>query len=196
MFAIPIGFIAAIKRNSVFDYAATLGATLGIALPSFWIGLMAIIIFSLHLRWLPATGVGSWKALIMPVAVLATQEMALLMRLTRGSALEVLRQDFVTTARAKGLAERVVIVRHVVRNALLPIVTVLGVRMAFILSGTIIVETIFSRPGLGQLFFLSVDRLDYQVVQAIVLLSSILVVTMNIVTDMVYAYIDPRIRIR
>jgi ABC-type dipeptide/oligopeptide/nickel transport system permease component len=196
LIAVPVGILAAVKRNSPFDYVATLGATLGIALPSFWIGLMLIIVFSLELGWLPAAGTDSWKSFIMPVAVLATQETALVARLTRGSTLEVLRQDYVTTARAKGLVERVVVSRHVVKNAMLPVVTVLGLRLAFLLSGTIIVETIFSIGGLGRLFVISVDRLDYQVVQAIVLLLSVLVVVANILTDLVYAYIDPRIRIR
>jgi ABC-type dipeptide/oligopeptide/nickel transport system permease component len=157
---------------------------------------MLIILFSAKLGWLPPTGTGSWKNYIMPVAVLAAQETALLTRLTRGATLEILRQDFVTTARSKGLAERAIIVRHVVRNALLPVTTVLGLRLAFLFSGTVIVETVFAMGGLGSLFIASVFRLDYQVIQAIVLISSILVVVMNILTDLLYAYIDPRIRIR
>lgn len=194
--AVPVGILAAVKRNSLFDYIASLGSTIGIALPSFWISLMLIILFSLKLGWLPASGSQSWKNYIMPVMVLSLQELALVARLARGSTLEVLRQDFVTTARAKGLAERVVVSRHVVRNALLPVVTVIGLRLAFLMSGTIIVETIFAWPGVGRLFIDSIFRLDYQVIQAIVLLSSIIVVVMNILTDLVYAYIDPRIRVR
>jgi ABC-type dipeptide/oligopeptide/nickel transport system permease component len=127
---------------------------------------------------------------------LAAQEMAILARLTRGATIELLQQDFVTTARSKGLSERIVVGRHVVRNALLPIVTMIGYRIAFILSGTIVVETVFAWPGLGQLFFTSIDRLDYQVVQAIVLLLSTVVVVGNLLTDLAYAYIDPRIRLR
>jgi ABC-type dipeptide/oligopeptide/nickel transport system permease component len=122
--------------------------------------------------------------------------MAILARLTRGATIELLQQDFVTTARSKGLSERIVVGRHVVRNALLPIVTMIGYRIAFILSGTIVVETVFAWPGLGQLFFTSIDRLDYQVVQAIVLLLSTVVVVGNLLTDLAYAYIDPRIRLR
>ena len=194
--ALPVGIYAAVKRNSMFDYVASVGSTIGIALPSFWISLMLIIVFSLQLGWLPASGSQSWKNYIMPVLVLALSEMALLARLTRGATLEVLRQDFVTTARSKGLTERVVVSRHVVRNALLPVVTVIGLRLAFLMSGTIIVETIFAWPGLGRLFIDSIFRLDYQVIQAIVLVSSIVVVVMNILTDLLYAYIDPRIRVR
>jgi ABC-type dipeptide/oligopeptide/nickel transport system permease component len=196
LIAVPVGIMAAVRRNSIFDYIAAFGSTLGIALPSFWISLMLIILFSAKLGWLPPTGTGSWKNYIMPVAVLAAQETALLTRLTRGATLEILRQDFVTTARSKGLAERAIIVRHVVRNALLPVTTVLGLRLAFLFSGTVIVETVFAMGGLGSLFIASVFRLDYQVIQAIVLISSILVVVMNILTDLLYAYIDPRIRIR
>jgi peptide/nickel transport system permease protein len=195
--AIPMGIIAAVKRNSVFDYVSMVINTLGIAIPAFWAGLMVIIIFSLKLGWFPSAGSQhGWKSYVLPVLVLATEQTALIARLARGSTLEILRQDYVTTARAKGLAERVVLLRHIVRNAMLPIVTVLGYRLAFLLSGTIVIETIFAWPGIGRLFFDSVTRLDYQVVQAIVLLLSVLVVAMNIVTDIVYAYVDPRIRIR
>ena len=194
--AVPIGIVAALKRFSWFDYGSMLGATLGIALPNYWIALMLIIVFSLKLGWLPPYGAGDWRSYILPVAVLAAQEMAILARLARGATGEVLGQDFVTTARAKGLRERAVVVRHVVRNAMLPVVTILGYRVAFLLSGTIVVETVFAWPGLGQLFFSSIDRKDYQVVQAIVLLLATLVVVGNLLTDLVYAYVDPRIRIR
>ena len=194
--AVPVGIVAALKRFSWFDYGSMLGATLGIALPNYWIALMLIIVFALKLGWLPPYGAGDWKSYILPVSVLAAQEMAILARLARGATGEVLGQDFVTTARAKGLRERLVVGRHVVRNALLPVVTILGYRVAFILSGTIVVETIFAWPGLGQLFISSIDRKDYQVVQAIGLVLATLAVVSNILTDLIYAYVDPRIRIR
>ena len=196
LIAIPAGVFAAVRRSSAFDYGSMVGSTLGVALPNFWVGLMLIILFSLYLGWLPPFGSGSWQSYVMPVIVLAIGEMAVLARLARGATLEVLGQDFVTTARAKGLAGSVVLHRHVVRNALLPVVTILGYRVAFILSGTIVVETVFAWPGIGRLFIDSVYRLDYQVVQAIVLLLSTLVVVGNLLTDLAYAYIDPRIRIR
>ncbi len=196
LIAVPVGVLAAVKRYSLFDYLSMVGATLGIALPNYWVGLMLIIVFALKLGWLPPYGSDSWKSFILPVSVLASQEMAILARLSRGTTSEVLGQDYVTTARAKGLRDRAVIWRHVVRNALLPVVTMVGYRIAFILSGTIVVETIFAWPGLGQLFFSSIDRKDYQVVQAIVLLLATIVVVANLVTDLVYAYIDPRIRVR
>lgn len=193
--AIPVGILAALRRNSIFDYASMLGATLGVALPSFWIALIGIIVFALKLGWLPSTGLGSWKHWVLPVAVLSIEQTALIARLTRSSTLEVLRQDFINTAYAKGLTRPAVVLRHVTRNAILPVITVLGIRVAWLLSGTVIVETIFGWPGVGRLFLDSVLRLDYQVVQAIVLLASVLVVLTNLLTDIIYAYIDPRIRL-
>jgi len=193
--AIPAGIIAAVKRNSVFDYAATVASTFGVAMPNFWIGLMSIVIFSLLLDWFPPFGLRSAKGYVLPVFVLATEQTAVIARVMRSGTIEVLEQDYVRTARAKGLAERVVILNHAVRNALLPVVTVIGVRIAFILSGTIVVETVFALPGIGRLFTDSVFRLDYQVVQSIVFLLSVLVVVVNLLTDLVYAFVDPRIRI-
>jgi peptide/nickel transport system permease protein len=194
--ALPIGVLAAVKRNSVLDYISTFGSTLGVAIPNYWIGVMAIVLFSVKLGWLPAYGADSWKSYILPVIVLSIEEMAALMRLMRGTTIEVLSQDYVQTARAKGLAQNAVLLRHVVRNALLPIITLLGYRIAFILSGTIVVETVFAWPGLGQLFFDAITNQDLQVVQAIVLLLTTVVVVMNILTDLTYAVIDPRVRVR
>ncbi|MDR7417285.1 MAG: ABC transporter permease [Armatimonadota bacterium] len=194
--AIPAGIVAAVRRYSAFDYAIMVTTTVGLALPNFWIGLMLIVVFSLVLRWLPPFGLGSWHGYVMPVAVIVIGQLALLARLMRSSTIDNFGEDFVRTARAKGLRETGVVLRHVVRNALLPIVTVIGYRLAFILSGTIVVETVFALPGLGQLFVESVNRVDYQVVQAIVMVLSILVVMGNLATDLVYGFIDPRIRIR
>ncbi|MGH2560085.1 MAG: ABC transporter permease [Thermomicrobiales bacterium] len=196
LIAIPVGVIAAVRRYSAFDYGSMLGATLGIAIPNFWISLMLIYLFALRFDWLPPFGVASWQGYVLPVGVLAFEQTAVVARLMRGTMIEVLGQDYVTTARAKGLKDGVVIVRHAVRNALLPVITILGYRLAFILSGTIVIETVFAWPGIGRLFYDSVYRLDYQVVQAIVLLLTTLVVVGNLLTDLVYAYIDPRIRIR
>ena len=193
--AIPMGIMAAAKRNSLFDYAATIFSTLGVALPNFWIALMLIVLFSLVLKWLPPFGLHSWQGYIMPVMVIATLQMAVIMRVTRGSLIEELGEDYVRTARAKGLAERGVIGTHAIRNALLPVVTVIGVQFAYILSGTIIVETVFALPGIGRLFTVSVLHLDYQVVQSIVFLLAVIVVVVNLLTDLTYALIDPRIRI-
>jgi peptide/nickel transport system permease protein len=194
--SIPVGNAAGVRRNSPLDYGTSVGSALGIAVPNFWLALMLIVIFSLMLRWVPPFGLRSWQGFILPVVVLATEQMAVLTRVMRGSIIDVSTQDYLRTARAKGLSERAVIWRHSVRNAMLPVVTVLGVRIAFILSGTIIVETVFAIPGIGRLFTDSVFRLDYQVVQSLVVIFAVLVVVINLLTDLTYAVIDPRIRLR
>ncbi|HLW47384.1 MAG TPA: ABC transporter permease [bacterium] len=193
--AVPVGIVAGVRRYTAFDYIGTVGATLGVALPSFWISLMAIILFAVKLRWLPPFGLQSWTGYVLPVAVLATEQAAVITRMMRGSVAAVLHQDYVRTGRAKGLAESRVVLRHAVRNALLPVVTVLGYRMAFLLSGTIIVETVFALPGVGRLLTDSVYHLDYQVVQVIALVLAVIVVAANIATDLIYAFVDPRIRV-
>jgi peptide/nickel transport system permease protein len=203
--AIPFGIATAVRRNTWVDYVGNAFSALGIATPNFWLSLMLIVIFAL---WVPRTfgdlpligrippfGLRTWQGWILPVIVIATEEMAVIMRITRGAVLELLPQDFVRTARSKGLAQSRVLYRHVVANALLPVVTVVGFRIAFVLSGTIIVENIFALPGIGRLFVDSVLRLDYQVVQSLVVVFALLVVVVNLLTDLVYALIDPRIRL-
>ena len=203
--AVPFGIAAAVRRNSWVDYSSNVVSALGIATPNFWLALMLIVVFALYVpRWfgeipligrIPPFGLRSWQGWILPVIVIATEEMAVLMRITRGAVLELLPQDFVRTARSKGLTERAVLYRHVVSNTLLPVITVIGFRIAFILSGTIIVENVFALPGIGRLFVDSVLRLDYQVVQSLVVVFAVLVVVINLLTDLVYALVDPRIRI-
>lgn len=203
--ALPVGILAAVRRNSWIDYSSNFLSALGIATPNFWLSLMLIVLFALYVpRWfgdlpligrIPPFGIRSWQGWILPVLVIATEEMAVLMRITRGAVLELLPQDFVRTARSKGLAQRAVLYRHVIANTMLPIITVIGFRVAFILSGTIIVETIFALPGIGRLFVDSVLRLDYQVVQSLVVVFAVLVVIVNILTDLLYALVDPRIRV-
>lgn len=194
--AIPVGILAATKRNSFLDYFTTVGSTAGVAIPNYWIGIMGIVIFSQQLGWLPAYGADSWRSYIMPVVVLSIEEMAAVMRLMRGTTIEVLGQDYIKTAQAKGLSRYAVLFRHVVKNAFLPVITLIGYRIAFILSGTIVIETVFAWPGLGRLFFDAISNQDMQVVQAIVLLLTLIVVTMNILTDLTYALIDPRVRVK
>jgi len=196
LISIPSGIIAGVRRDSFFDYLLTFGATLGVAIPIFWFALMAIIIFALILGWLPPFGVRTWEGFILPVAVLAATEMAMFARVMRGSIIEVLNEDYIRTAYAKGLGTSAVVLFHAVRNALLSVVTVIGFRIAFILSGTIVIETIFAIPGIGRLFMDSIFRLDYQVVQSIVMIFAVLVVVMNLLTDLTYAFIDPRIRVK
>lgn len=203
--AVPFGIAAAVRRNTWVDYSSNFFSALGIATPNFWSSLMLIVLFALYIpRWvgdlpligrIPPFGLRSWQGWILPVLVIATEEMAILMRITRGAVLETLSLDFVRTARSKGLAERAVLYRHVIANTMLPVITVIGFRIAFILSGTIIVETIFALPGIGRLFVDSVLRLDYQVVQSLVVVFAVLVVVVNILTDYVYALVDPRIRV-
>ena len=192
--AIPAGIIAAVRRNSIFDYFLTLMATAGAALPNFWLALMGIIVFALWLDLVPPFGLKTWDGYILPVAVLAVGEMAIFARVMRGATIEVLNQDYVRTATAKGLARSTVVLRHAVRNALLPVVSVIGFRVAFLLSGTIVIETVFAVPGIGRLFADSVFRSDYQVVQSLVVLLAVLVVLANLVTDLLYALVDPRMR--
>ena len=202
--SIPLGILSALRRNSFLDYVTSTGSALGIATPNFWLALVLIVLFALYIpRWfgdiplvgrLPPFGLRSWQGYVLPVFVLATEQMAVFTRITRGAVLEVLPQDFVRTAKSKGLTRRRVVWRHVLSNALLPIITVIGFRMAFILSGTIIIETVFALPGIGRLFTDSVFRLDYQVVQSLVVIFALLVVVINLLTDLLYAVIDPRVR--
>ena len=194
--AIPAGILAAVKRYTIFDASATVFSTLGISIPNFWLGLMLIILFSLKLGWLPPFGSNSWKAYILPVFVLSIEQMALLARLMRATTLEVMGQEYVATARAKGLTERVVMFRHIVRNSLLPIITVIGFRIGVLLSGTIVIETVFAWPGIGRLLFQAISRRDYLVVQSIVTIGAAIVILATLVTDIIYAYVDPRIRYR
>ena len=195
--AIPAGVVSAVKRYSIFDSMSILLSTIGVSVPNFWLGLMLIVLFSLQLGWLPATStnLSDPRRFILPVVVLAVGEMALFARLMRSTTLEVMGLEYVATARAKGLAEAAVLFRHIVRNALLPIVTVIGFRLSFLVSGAVVVETVFAWPGVGQLLFQSITRRDYQVVQGVVLLLTLMVVVGNLLTDLVYAYIDPRIRV-
>lgn len=194
--AIPLGVLAAVRRYSFVDYLSTVVSTLGVAIPNYFIGIVLIVVFAGRLAWLPPFGATTWKHYIMPVGVLAFSEMAGIARLTRGTTIEVLSQDYIKTAHSKGLALKAVILRHVLRNSLLPIITLIGYRMAFILSGTIVIETVFSWPGLGQLFYDAITFKDLQLVQAIVLLLTSIVVVMNILTDLTYGFIDPRVRLK
>jgi peptide/nickel transport system permease protein len=194
--AIPAGILAAVRRNSLYDYFVTAFTTAGAAIPNYWLGIMMIIVFALWLRWFPPYGVSSWKGWVLPIAVLTFEQLAIFTRVMRGSTVETLTMDYVRTAKAKGLAQRAVVTRHAARNALLPVVSIVGIYVATILSGTLIIETLFSIPGIGRLFIDSVNRTDYQVVQSIVVLLAVLVVVANLVTDIVYSFVDPRIRLR
>lgn len=193
--AIPSGVISAVRQYTVFDYGAGVFSMLGIAMPNFWIALMLLVVFSLKLGLLPTFGMMSWKSYLLPCISLGIAEAAIIVRFTRSNVLEILREDFVRTARAKGLSERVVLLQHVLRNASLALVTLIGYRMAHILSGTVIIETVFAWPGIGRLAVDCVFRRDYMVVQAIAFLSAVFVLAANLITDILYTYLDPRVSI-
>ena len=192
---VPLGLLAALGRNSWLDVAAMVVALLGVAMPSFWLGFLLIFVFSLHLGWLPATGGGDLLHLVMPAVALGMIAAAIIARLTRSSMLEVLGQDYVRTARAKGLGSGSVIVRHALRNALIPVVTVFGLQFGNLLAGAVIVETVFSRPGLGRLIVGGILTKDFPLVQGTVLFVAAAYVLINVAVDVAYAYVDPRIRI-
>ena len=198
--AVPLGIISAVKRGTLLDNLSMTGALLGVSMPSFWFGIMLMLLFTLQLNWLPSGGRGDgtfwggFKALIMPAVTLGTGMMGLVARLTRSSMLEVLGQDYMRTAHAKGLKSQIVLMRHGLRNALIPVVTVVGVQFASLLGGAVIVETIFSWPGMGRLAINAISRRDYPVIMASVLVFSVVFVLANLIVDILYTIIDPRIR--
>jgi ABC-type dipeptide/oligopeptide/nickel transport system permease component len=191
-----LGVIAAMRAHSWLDSAIMAVASLGVSMPAFWLGLILIFIFSLRLGWFPATGAGGLNRLILPAAVLGLEASAIIARLVRSSMLEVMRQEYVTTARAKGLSERVVVLRHALRNALVPVVTVVGLQFGAVLSGTVVLETVFARQGIGRLAITAINGKDFPLVQGIVLFVAIVYVFVNLAVDLLYGFIDPRIRYR
>jgi ABC-type dipeptide/oligopeptide/nickel transport system permease component len=194
LFGIPAGIISSVRPYTWIDYLFTSMALFGISMPVFWLGLMLIVIFSLVLRWLPAGGIGSWKHVLLPSFTLAAFVVAFITRITRASMIETLSQDYTTTARSKGLKEQVVIVKHALKNALIPIVTVVGLQFGLLLGGAVLTETVFAWPGLGRLIVDSILARDYPVIQGTILIFGLLYILVNLVVDLLYAYIDPRIR--
>jgi peptide/nickel transport system permease protein len=194
LIAIPIGVIAAVKQYGAFDNLSMLVALLGVSLPNFWLGPLLIWLFSLHLDWFPVGGRAGLSSLVLPAITLGAGMAAILSRMTRASVLEVLGEDFVRTARAKGLPERTVLFKHVLRNALIPVVTLVGLQFGALLSGAVITENVFSWPGLGSLFIDAIQCRDFPVVQGCVLYISLGYVLINLLVDLLYAAIDPRIR--
>lgn len=192
--AIPIGLISALFQNSPLDITLTLTSTLGRAMPNYWLGIMLILVFSVQLRWLPVSGTGGWAHLVLPAITLGIGIAPALARLLRSSMIEVLRREFVTTARAKGLPEGLVVLRHAMRNALIPFVTVFGLQVAWLLGGAVIVEEVFAWPGIGRLIFRSVQVRDLAVVQAGVFVFALIVMLANLLVDLSYALLDPRIK--
>ena len=208
LIAILLGIFSAVRQYSVGDYILTAVTFVAYSVPAFWLGLMLIIAFSVKLGWLPTSGLvnteltpGTWeyfvdaaKHMILPVAVLAISEIIQVQRFMRSSMLEVLRQDYLTTARAKGLTERVVIGRHALKNALIPVVTIIAVTMPRVVGGSAVVETVFAYPGMGRLLFTSIMGNDFVVAMTVVMIISVTVVFFNLLADIIYGWLDPRIR--
>lgn len=194
LIGIPLGMLAAIRRGSALDAATIVGALLGQSMPTFWLGIMLIIVFAVRLHWLPTSGYGGWRHMVLPTVTLGLYMTALIARMNRSSMLEVLDADYLRTARSKGLRRRTVLVTHALRNALIPVLTVIGLQTGNLLGGAVITETVFAWPGIGSLAVGAITALDYPVVQAVVVLSGLVFVVINFLLDVAYVRLDPRIR--
>lgn len=188
------GILSAVKPYTLLDAVSMFIALIGVSMPVFWLGLMLILKFSHEFKWLPTAGRGTWRHLILPAVTLGLSSAAIIARMTRASMLEVLRQDYVRTARAKGLRERIIVLRHGLRNALIPIVTVIGLQFGTMLGGAVLTETVFAWPGMGRLLVDSIAARDYPVVQGAILVLACAFIFINLLVDVLYAYIDPTIR--
>jgi len=188
-----LGIVSAVKQNSLLDNAVMVLALIGTSAPIFWIGILMIILFSVNLGWLPPSGFGSFKQLIMPALALGMQSTAVVARMTRSSMLEVIRQDFVKTARAKGQKESVVIMKHVFRNALIPVITVVGLQFGTLLGGAMLTEVVFSIPGVGRLMIEAIKQRDFPIVQGSVLFVAACFSLVNLAVDLLYAVVDPKV---
>lgn len=191
----PLGIIAALRQHSWLDIGPMVFALSGVSMPSFWLGLLLIFLFSLRLGWLPATGGGDLKHLILPALTLGLGASAIIARLTRSSMLEVLRQEYMVTARAKGLRESTVVLRHGLKNALIPVITIFGLQFGSLLAGAVVVETVFARPGIGRLIVSAILSKDFPMVQGIILFTATAYVIANLLVDFAYGLLDPRIRL-
>jgi peptide/nickel transport system permease protein len=194
LFGIPAGIFSAVRPYTWLDYAISMAALFGISMPVFWLGLMLVVVFAVILKVLPAGGTGSWQHVILPSVTLAAFVVAFIARMTRSTMLETLSQDFTTTARSKGLKEHVVIVKHALRNALIPIITVVGLQFGLLLGGAVLTETVFAWPGVGRLIVDSILARDYPMIQGTILIFGLLYLFVNLAVDLIYAFVDPRIR--
>lgn len=192
--AIPLGVIAALFRGTVIDHTATTMSLAGMAMPNFWLGPVLALVFSVELGWLPVSGRGTWAHLVLPAVTLGAALAAITARMTRASLGEELRELYVLAARARGLSRTRAVVAHALRNSLIPVVTILGLQLGAVLTGTIITETIFSWPGVGRLLIQAINFRDYPLVQGCILLIAVTYVAMNLIVDVLYAWLDPRIR--
>ena len=194
LFGIALGVLAAVKRNTWIDHLCMGLAVVGVSVPIYWSGILLIIVFSAMLHWLPATGQGSVRHLIMPAVVLGFASAGAIARLVRANMLETLASDYIVTARAKGLTERMTVWRHALRNALIPAVTLIGLQLGFMMGGAVVTETVFARQGMGRLVVDSIMWKDFPVIQGAILLSALTYTVLNIVVDLTYALVDPRLR--
>jgi len=193
--SLPLGVVSALKQNSAIDYGSLFFATVGYTIPSFVIGIVAIFVFAVYLRWLPIIGWGDLRHMVLPTVILALGPAAVLTRITRASMLEAIRQDYVRTARSKGLREQVVVVTHVMKNAMIPVATIVGPVTAGLITGSFIIERLFSIPGVGRLYITSIEGRDYPVIMATTLLYAFFIMVANITVDLVYGVLDPRIKL-
>src|SRR5437879_7155612 len=192
---IPAGIISAVKVNTWWDYVAKGVALLGLSIPGFWLGLVLILVFSVWLRWLPTSGAGDWRHVIMPALALGWYFAASMLRLTRSSMLEVLGSEYIKLARLKGLPDVVVIAMHAFKNALIPVFTLAGVNMVVMINAAVIIEVIFAWPGIGRLLYEGIFNRDFPLVQGVVVMAGFMIVGINLIVDILYAFIDPRIRL-
>ena len=194
LLGVPAGLAAAFRRYSIFDLLVSFGTLCGVSMPVYWLGLMLIVLFAVKLGWLPAAGADSLTSVILPGVTLAMYSIGLITRMTRASTLDVLCQDYIRTARAKGLPASALVYRHVLRNVLIPVITTVGLQFGALLGGAVLTESVFGWPGMGLLLVDSIFSRDYPMIQGIVLVFSALVISMNLLVDVLYVYIDPRIR--
>ncbi len=201
LLGLTAGVLAAYKRNTLFDTLTMIGSLLGISMPGFWIAILLLLLFSLNLGWLPASGrggslwtAGSWRYILLPAFTLSLSSAAVLARITRATMIEVLNQEYIKTARAKGLGQRTVIIKHALKNAMIPVVTIAGIQFGDMLANTAIIETVFAWPGISRVGVQAIAARDFPMVQGVVLFTALVFVLMNLVVDMLYVYLDPRIK--
>ncbi len=195
LLAVPLGVFVAVRRNSVWDLVGNILALLGQALPNFWLALILMLIFAVKLKWLPISGSERWTNMILPALTIALQSLGYFTRMVRSSILEVLEQEYIRTARGKGLGERLVLGKHALKNALIPVVTVMGMQFGNMLSGAFVIETVFAWPGLGRLGVTALFTRDFAVIQGVILVSTCIFVVVNLLVDITYTVLDPRIRV-
>lgn len=194
LLAIPLGALAALNRNSFIDWFSMGLATIGVSMPDFWLGLVLILVFSVNLKLFPPTGYGSWQQLILPALALGLPRVGRIARITRSSMLEVTGQDYIRTARGKGLPNRIVLFRHIMRNSLIPIISLMGLDLGYIVGGSVVIENVFARPGIGNMMLQSIYSRDFPVLQGCMFILALAIIFGNIFADFLYAVVDPRIR--